>query len=330
LKKTVISLILALGFSVVCNAQTSLNDYKYVIVEKQFHFQNDDNEYNLNELTRFLFKKHGFRPILTSDIYPDDLKSNYCLALTSEVIAKGAFTTKITIILKDCDNNILFTCEGKTKEKEFKKAYNIGIRNAFEHLKNINYKYIPNEDVIAKEDTSKDEIEELKAEIKSLKTEQSKIVQKADEDKKVVKNTAEEKQVEAEPIIGEKVQVQIQEDVKAEIEKVVKLDKEIPTLIIEKIEDIVVPIVDPEHFIHQGLITLTLNAQEIKSDPNTIIGYQLIDRESQKVMEIYYSGLPDLFIVKGEDAILFKKNKFWVYIKNNDRGNDGRAYIIKF
>ena len=40
-------------------AQHSINDYKYVIVEKQFHFQSEPNKYNLNELTRFLLKKNG-------------------------------------------------------------------------------------------------------------------------------------------------------------------------------------------------------------------------------------------------------------------------------
>lgn len=162
-------------------SQTSLNNYKYVIVENQFHFQNEVNEYNLNQLTRFLFKKHGFRPIFNSEVYPEDLKSNYCLALTSKIVAKGAFITKITIVLKDCNNNVVFSSEGKTKEKEIKKVYSIGIRKAFEQFEKINYKYTPNEDNIAKENTSNNEIEEQKAEIKSLKTEQSKMAKKTED-----------------------------------------------------------------------------------------------------------------------------------------------------
>lgn len=159
-------------------SQTSLNNYKYVIVENQFHFQKEANEYNLNQLTMFLFKKHGFRPIFDSEIYPEDLRSNYCLALTSTIVAKGAFITKITIVLKDCNNNVVFSSEGKTKEKEFKKVYSIGIRKAFEQFENINYKYIPKADIIAEGNTSNDEVEELKAEMKSLKTEQIKISKK--------------------------------------------------------------------------------------------------------------------------------------------------------
>ena len=96
-------------------AQNSLNDYKYVIVEKQFHFQTEPNQYNLNELTRFLLKKNGFRPILESDIFPNDLKSDYCLALQSEVKACAFLKTTVSNTLKDCNNNILYEASGTTK-----------------------------------------------------------------------------------------------------------------------------------------------------------------------------------------------------------------------
>jgi len=160
------------------NAQFSINDYKYVIVEKQFHFQNEPNQYNLNELTRFLLKKHGFRPVLESDVFPNDLKSNYCLALQSEVIAKGFLKTTVTVSLKDCNNNIIFQAEGTTKEKDFDKVYSYGIREAFENFKGLKYNYEPKnatvntstEEVKPTKDNSV-EVEQLKAEIEELKKE---------------------------------------------------------------------------------------------------------------------------------------------------------------
>lgn len=170
-------------------AQHSINDYKYVIVEKQFHFQNEENQYDLNELTRFLFKKHGFRPVLESDIFPDDLKSNYCLALQSEVKAKGFLKTTLTITLKDCNNNIIFTANGTTKEKDFDKVYSYGIRTAFEDFKEISYSYTPNEAVVNRTDTEvidptkgeSVEVEKLKAEIEELKKEKAKTELKLEE-----------------------------------------------------------------------------------------------------------------------------------------------------
>ncbi|PTM09815.1 MAG: hypothetical protein DA407_04950 [Bacteroidetes bacterium] len=176
MKKALLILILMSCFLKV-TAQHSINDYKYVIVEKQFHFQTEPNQYNLNELTRFLLKKNGFRPILESDIFPNDLKSNYCLALNAEVKASGFLRTTVTITLTDCNNNVMFEAESTNKEKEFDKAYSYGIRMAFEDFKVLKYNYVPNEAIVNKADTeiidaSKDdsvEVEKLKAEIEELK-----------------------------------------------------------------------------------------------------------------------------------------------------------------
>jgi len=194
-------LILASCFLQI-TAQNSINDYKYVIVEKQFHFQNEANEYNLNELTRFLLKKKGFKPILESDIYPDDLKSNYCLALQSEVKAKGMLRTTVTITLKDCNNNILFTADGSTKEKDFDKVYAYAIRKAFEDFSVVEYNYVPNEAVSGKNKEIKptkddsDEVEKLKAEIDELKKKNSEKESKLNETnaKKLVEKPSSKKE----------------------------------------------------------------------------------------------------------------------------------------
>jgi hypothetical protein len=175
MKKVLMILIFASCF-LKLNAQFSINDYKYVIVEKQFHFQNEPNQYNLNELTRFLLKKHGFRPVLESDVFPNDLKSDYCLALQCEVTAKGFLKTTVTVSLKDCNNNIIFETEGTTKEKDFDKVYAYGIRKAFENFKDLKYNYVPKKTSAnasaekAKEiKDNADEVEQLKAEIEELK-----------------------------------------------------------------------------------------------------------------------------------------------------------------
>jgi hypothetical protein len=187
MKKAIVALFLIIGCFTFSKAQTNLSDYKYVIVEKQFHFQNEPNEYNLNNLTRFLFTKHGFRTILSNEVYPDDLKSDLCLALNSEITSKGTLRTKITIALRDCNNNIVFQVEGITKEKYFDKVYNIGIRKAMEGFKDVNYNYVekqktviqekfPNTKTKAKDSNLK--IKELNTEIKEIKEKEGNIVVK--------------------------------------------------------------------------------------------------------------------------------------------------------
>jgi hypothetical protein len=185
--------LLILGCLNFSKAQSNLDDYKYVIVEKQFHFQNEPNEYNLNSLTRFLFKKYGFEAIMENEQFPQDLTKNSCLALQSDVKEVREFLkTKLMVELKNCKNEIIFTSEvGETKEKDFNEAYNFALRDAFKSFETINYRYKPNSNVVAltnKSNTTKSqEIEKLKEEIKTLKEEKpsNKKVSAKVEDKKV-------------------------------------------------------------------------------------------------------------------------------------------------
>ena len=190
MKKIVTLLIIALFSVHFSSAQVSINDYKYVIVQKQFHFQNYPNEFQLNRLVKQLFEKHGFHPIVEGQTLPEDLKSNYCLAMTSEVVTKGALRTKVVVILRDCENNTVYISpEGVTKKKNFDEAYELAIKDAFTHFGGLNYRYVPNERVTSvgksTEDVKKAEkrIEELEAEIKELKEEnEDEVVEKVTED----------------------------------------------------------------------------------------------------------------------------------------------------
>lgn len=126
-------------------AQKTINDYKYIVVPNQFEFVKSPDKYRTSSLTKFLFNKHGFTAFLSDEMLPEDLQENRCLALTADVKdASGMFTTKNIIELKDCGNRIIYTStEGKSKIKDYKKAYHEAIREAFNAIKKLNYKYIP-------------------------------------------------------------------------------------------------------------------------------------------------------------------------------------------
>jgi len=154
-------LILVLVFiSNTTIAQQKLDKYKYVIVSKKFDFQKYEDQYQLNSLTKFLFKKEGFIAIFENEKELEDLFSNPCLALKAKVKNEsGMFATKLIIELLDCRNNIVFvSVQGKSKQKEYKKAYHAALREAFQSITSLGYKYIPAKDsVIAK----KEEIAEV-------------------------------------------------------------------------------------------------------------------------------------------------------------------------
>ncbi len=124
-------------------AQKSVNSYKYILVPKQFEFQKSADQYQLNSLTKFLFERAGFTVLFTDESFPVDLANNRCLALNASVNnASGMLSTKLTIDLLDCYNAKVFsTKEGRSKEKDYKRAYQESIRNAFEDIDELNYAY---------------------------------------------------------------------------------------------------------------------------------------------------------------------------------------------
>jgi hypothetical protein len=128
-------------------AQQSLNAYKYVIVPKKYEFLKLEDKYQLNSLTKFLFKKEGFETLFDNEVKPKELANNPCLGLVPKVKNNSnMFTTKLVIELVNCKNErVLVSDEGKSKQKEYKKGYQEALRGAFESITRLNYKYNPSE-----------------------------------------------------------------------------------------------------------------------------------------------------------------------------------------
>lgn len=139
--KKVLLLLLFLATSL--GFAQSLNDYKYAIVPYKFEFLKEKDQYRLNTLTKMLMEKYGFVTYLDSDSMPSELVENNCNKVYVEVKNNGnLFTTKLTVVLKDCKNVVLFTsAEGKSREKELKVAYNQALREAFSSFDKLEYKY---------------------------------------------------------------------------------------------------------------------------------------------------------------------------------------------
>ena len=114
-------------------AQNNLNAYKYIIIPKKYDGFKEENKYQLNSLTKFLFEKYGFETLFEDKIYPDDLAKNTCLAVTANLNDNSKmFSTNIQVELIDCYNKVIFTSvEGKSKEKDYKRGYQEALRSSF-------------------------------------------------------------------------------------------------------------------------------------------------------------------------------------------------------
>ncbi|WP_426667894.1 hypothetical protein ACPPVU_17795 [Mucilaginibacter sp. McL0603] len=139
MKRYVLVLLLFLSFSGY--SQNSINNYKYVIVPEKFNFLKQNDQYSLNSLTKGLLEYKGFTVYFDNTELPGEVANNRCRALSADVLEKsGMFTTTLTLLLKDCKGNIVFKSkEGKSREKEYKVAYNMALRDAFTSLDKVSY-----------------------------------------------------------------------------------------------------------------------------------------------------------------------------------------------
>ena len=144
-------------------SQKNINNYKYIIVPNKFDFVQKSDQYQTSSLTKFLFNKYGFKAFFADEKLPSDLAVNRCLALTAVVKRESSLlATKGVIELRDCYNKVIFTSiTGKSKFKEYKKAYHEVIRKSFKSIQNLNYNYNPEKKDVVNVKIQKDLVKEV-------------------------------------------------------------------------------------------------------------------------------------------------------------------------
>jgi hypothetical protein len=142
--KKILFVFIALLATGISFAQSAIvNDYKYIIIPKKFDFLKTENQFNINSLTKATLEKYGFTVFYTNDKFPDELALDRCKALYADVISdSGMLTTKLKIVFKDCNGKEVYATDaGKSREKDYQKAYYEALREAFAYIGALNYKY---------------------------------------------------------------------------------------------------------------------------------------------------------------------------------------------
>lgn len=284
-------LICFITFQTQLAAQVSLNSYKYIIVPKQFDFLNSQDQYQTSSLTKFLFNKYGYTAFFDDDDLPQDVSENRCLGLKSDIKKmKGFLITKLQIDLIDCNGNIVMSSDiGETKVKEYKKSYQIAIRDAFTTFQFLDYNYIANEDIIVSERNNTyasevKQIEKLKKEVERLKAKNDKVQPISEVKEPVVSTTVKNLREEVKQVVNKTVIPEIPSASKPEI----------------------------------------LYAQPIDN------GFQIVDTQPKKVMVLLNTGTPNIYIVKGKDAIVYNKEGSWVYALYTEGNLELSVINLKF
>jgi hypothetical protein len=136
------SILLLLIATATSFAQEQLNNYKYLIVPKQFDTFKEENQYQTSTLVKYVLENQGFNVFYDDDL-PSDLNANRCLGLLVVLVNNSnMFTTKTAIAFKDCTTKIVYTTtEGASKIKEYKGSFNEAIKDALSSLNTMNYQY---------------------------------------------------------------------------------------------------------------------------------------------------------------------------------------------
>lgn len=290
-------------------SQESVNAYKYVIIPTSFNFLNEPDQYQINSLTKFLFEKQGFNAVMSDEEFPQDLNNNRCLALYADIEKHKAFlNTKLQIHLKDCNNKVVLSSEiGQSREKEYNKVYNLAIRDAFKSFEDLNYSYQPSSQVISQSTNvpthnvgnsqAQEEIDRLKREVAALKEVER---QKAEALAAAAQEKASAKQ--------ENVNIQREEKENEARKKGSKIELA-ETLKKETKSD-------------ESIQSLFANPVQN--------GYTITDASSKVLYHLVFSGKEDVYIVKGQDAIVYKMNNSWIVSKASDSGVSLKTLNVTF
>ncbi len=136
-------LVLVFSIGLINSGLAQLNEYQYVVVPKILQDFNKENKYNTSTLLKYLLTQNGFSAYYDGDV-PKDLKDR-CKGLLMDLLDESTmFRTKVVLVLKDCNGSEVFrTMQGESRIKSFKEGYEEAIKEAFQSIKALNYRYEP-------------------------------------------------------------------------------------------------------------------------------------------------------------------------------------------
>ena len=139
MKKLFFAAIFLVGFSASVVGQ-ELDQYQYVRVPEKFDFLKEENQYQLNALTAFLFEKFGFTA-LYEEPTPEGVQP--CEILQANVHNEsGLFRSKLYVTLENCQKEVVFTSKtGVSREKDYKISYQEALRDAFGSIEALQHTY---------------------------------------------------------------------------------------------------------------------------------------------------------------------------------------------
>jgi len=303
-------------------AQEQLNDYKYIVVPKQFAEFKRENQYQTSTLVKYLFGEKGFEAVYEDEL-PQELKNNGCLGLRAKLVdGSSMFTTKASVKLENCSGEEVFaTKEGKSKEKDYKESYGEALREAFKSFDTMNYAYN------GKAENSEPVTVSMKNDVKKLAEERRQNHSSVNRPDVMVEQEAtreNQRYVDRRPVPSNLKKTEPQDQMAESKNKMVEQEAtreqqsyedrtpKPSDMNIGETSNEVAASGTQQEVKGLGLATLasaTLYAQEL---PN---GYQLVDSTPKIRMKIVKTSMPDFYLAQAGDTsgTVFKKNGTWFF-----------------
>ncbi|TXD82291.1 hypothetical protein ESY86_14770 [Subsaximicrobium wynnwilliamsii] len=291
MKKSVLILIIAICTQFTAWSQEQINAYKYVLIPNQFEFLSAKDQYQINSLTKFLFNKYGYTAFLEDEELPEDLKRDRCLALKADVNKVSGGFLKTKLQMSLLDCNNKVVAASKVGETREKK-YEVAYNLALREA----FETFQNFDYAYQPTSdSNSKMDDTKADVAAIK------------DQKAAKKEIERLKNEVESLKNK------------EREAVSQVEKQV---IKAESKTEVMPSA-PKNTIVEDTADL-LYAQPLDN------GYQIVDTEPKKVMILLNTGVQNTFLVKGKDAIVYKRGNTWVYESYETEKLETKTLNLKF
>jgi hypothetical protein len=103
--KRLVFLVFLLSYALA--ESQSINNYKYVVVDNQYEFQEEANQYRLNELIVFELKKYGIDAFRNNAVIPLDMNRGLCNTLYVQAEKTGFIIINLDYKLVDCGGTVV-------------------------------------------------------------------------------------------------------------------------------------------------------------------------------------------------------------------------------
>lgn len=123
-------------FLLLLNFNAKAQENCYLVIPKQFSFQKSENQHRINSLSKHLLTEQGFRVIWSDELQETSGINPKNIIRVDLENRSNLMVTKVKFIFKDALGKEIFTTkEGKSRQKEFAKAFNEAIKWALNDLR---------------------------------------------------------------------------------------------------------------------------------------------------------------------------------------------------